>query len=198
MGLLQRTQRAIPAPSQRFVVHQDFPVCQMEYVEREIPFKWAPVRTSLGLGEAVLNTAVCQSSEEEYCTWADFHEAAGSNNIAVCKPQSKGNYCCGTGSSCCSGPGIFHLGILAKASTLPFATITSTSKTASSTTGATSSSTASATSTSLSTQITTSSQTSMSEELSPIIFWPSHLISWQVLLQQCQHQVQQIRLRLEG
>lgn len=170
MELLQRTQCAIPAPSQRFVVHQDFHVCQMDYVGRGTPFKWAPVRTSFGLGEAVLNTAVCQSSDKRYCTWTDFHEAAGSNNIAVCKPQSKGRYCCGTGTSCCSGPDIFHLGVLAQASTLPFTTITSTFTTGSSTTAATSSSTVSVTSMSSSTQITTSSQTSMSEDFSPMTF----------------------------
>jgi hypothetical protein len=59
MDLLQRIQHAILIPSQRFVVHRDTLVCQMEYVERETPFKWAPVQTRPGLEEAVSNTAVC-------------------------------------------------------------------------------------------------------------------------------------------
>jgi hypothetical protein len=59
MELLQRIQRAIPAHSQRFVVRQDIPVCQMDYVEMEVPFRWAPVQIRPGLGEPVLNTAVC-------------------------------------------------------------------------------------------------------------------------------------------
>ena len=32
---------AIPAPSQRFVVHQDMHVYRMDYVEKEMPYKWA-------------------------------------------------------------------------------------------------------------------------------------------------------------
>jgi hypothetical protein len=64
MELLQRIQLAIPGPSRRFVVHQDTPACQMDYVEKEIPSKRALAQTRPGLGEAVLNTAVCQNSDE--------------------------------------------------------------------------------------------------------------------------------------
>jgi hypothetical protein len=60
MDLLRRIERAIPVPSQRFVVHRDILVCQMEYVERDSPFKWALVQTRLGMEEAVSNTAVCK------------------------------------------------------------------------------------------------------------------------------------------
>jgi hypothetical protein len=59
MDLLQRIQHAILIPFQRFVVHRDTLVCQMEYVERGPPFKWDPVPTRLGLEEPVSNTAVC-------------------------------------------------------------------------------------------------------------------------------------------
>jgi hypothetical protein len=64
MELLQRIQLAIPDPSRRFVVQRDIPACQMDYVEKLIPSKWALAQTRLGLGEAVLNTAVCQNSDE--------------------------------------------------------------------------------------------------------------------------------------
>lgn len=123
MELLHQIQLAIPDPSQRFVVRQDTPVCPMGYVKWETPFRWAPVRTSLGQGEVVINSAVCQSPDEKHCMWTDFHEAAGSNNVVACRPQSSGTYCCGTGTSCCSGPDLFHMGILAQAKTLPFTTI---------------------------------------------------------------------------
>jgi hypothetical protein len=63
MELLQRIEHAIPDQSRHFVVHQDIPACQMDYVEKEIPSKWALAQTRLGLGEAVLNTAVCQISD---------------------------------------------------------------------------------------------------------------------------------------
>jgi len=53
---------AILAPSQRFVVHQDMHVYRMDYVEKEMPYKWALAQTSPGLGEVVSNIAVCQSS----------------------------------------------------------------------------------------------------------------------------------------
>jgi hypothetical protein len=58
MESLQRTRLAIPDSSQHFVARQDFPVCQMEYVEKGIPFKWAPAQTRLGPEEAALNIAV--------------------------------------------------------------------------------------------------------------------------------------------
>lgn len=68
MELVHRIQLATPVRSQPFVVRQDIPVCPMEYVEKEIPFKWAPAQTRPGPGGVVLNTAVGQSSDEEQCT----------------------------------------------------------------------------------------------------------------------------------
>ncbi|KAE9378328.1 hypothetical protein N431DRAFT_554557 [Stipitochalara longipes BDJ] len=83
---------------------------------------------------------------------------AGSNNIVACRPQSKGNYCCGTNQSCCSsGQDVFQLGVLAQASSIPFTTLTGIP---SSTTESATTTQSSTLSTSLSVATSTTEQTS--------------------------------------
>jgi hypothetical protein len=69
MELLHPIQPVTPVHSPRFVAHRDFLVYRMDYVETKSLFKWAPAQTRLGLGEAVSNTAVSQSSNEGICKY---------------------------------------------------------------------------------------------------------------------------------
>jgi hypothetical protein len=67
MELIHLIQPVTPVQPPHFVAHRDFPVCRMDYVETKSLFEWAPAQTHLGLGEAVSNTAVSQSSNEGIC-----------------------------------------------------------------------------------------------------------------------------------
>jgi len=157
MELRHPIRLVTPVHSPLFVVRQDILVCQMDYVGSKTLSKWAPVQINLGLGEAVSDTAVSRDSYESICTSTDLCIAAGSNDIFACKPQSKGNYCCGTSQSCCNGGVVWQLGTLAQASTVPFTTLT---QTPSSTTESATAMSSSTLSTSLSVATSTAVQTS--------------------------------------